>query len=142
MWLLIVACLAVFAFFLSLIPGMTAWLFWRIMLAAGVAGAITVGIFTFWLRNVLKRRESSIQLLHRITAGDLALTSRDIQSEAHSLRMSAALRALVTNLERTIRRFGQLTTDVAKVSESSVARNNHRATLSSELWYCNFEYSI
>src|SRR5438874_468165 len=132
MWLLIVACLAVFAFFLSLIPGMTAWLFWRIMLAAGVAGAITVGIFTFWLRNVLKRRESSIQLLHRITAGDLALTSRDIQSEAHSLRMSAALRALVTNLERTIRRFGQLTTDVAKVSDQIAGRSRIMARSSSE----------
>src|SRR5947209_3199837 len=116
MWLLIAACFAMFALFLLLVPGMTFAMWWPSMLAAGVACAITVAAFQMWLGAVLARRDSSIQLLNRITAGDLSLPAREIQVATQSARMSAAMRALVSNLERTIRRFAQLATDVATAS--------------------------
>jgi methyl-accepting chemotaxis protein/ABC-type oligopeptide transport system substrate-binding subunit len=132
MWLLIVACLALFAFLLWLIPAMNAALFWRVMLAAVVAGAATIAAFQLWLSSVLRRRESSINLLNRITGGDLSLSAREIELETHSNRMSTALRALVSNLERTIRRFGQLATDVAKVSDQISGRSRIMARSSSD----------
>src|SRR5438477_3817257 len=132
MWLLIVACLALFAFFLWLIPAMNAALFWRVMLAAVVASAATIAAFQFWLSSVLRRRETSINLLNRITGGDLSLSAREIEIETHSDRMSTALRALVSNLERTIRRFGQLATDVAKVSDQISGRSRIMARSSSD----------
>jgi len=39
--------------------------------------------------------------------------------------MSAAMRALVTNLDRTIRRFSQLSGDVGRVSEQITGRSRH-----------------
>ncbi|MCU1244239.1 MAG: Dipeptide-binding transporter, periplasmic substrate-binding component [Acidobacteria bacterium] len=123
MWVLIVACLVLFGLLLFFVPGMTLPFWWKIMAAASLAGAVTVALFQTWLSAVLRRRESAIQLLSRITAGDLALTGKEIENSAQSTRMSAALRALVANLERTIRRFGQLATDVAKVSDQMSGRS-------------------
>src|SRR4029077_7743063 len=77
---------------------------------------ITIAAFQWWLGAVLGRRDSSIQLLNRVTGGDLPLAAREIRMATQSARMSAAMRALVSNLERTIRRFGQLATDVATAS--------------------------
>jgi methyl-accepting chemotaxis protein/ABC-type oligopeptide transport system substrate-binding subunit len=132
MWVLIVACLVLFAFFLWLIPGMTGAMFGWTMLAAVVAGAVTIFVFQLWLSRVLSRRESSITLLNRITAGDLSLSAREIRAETHSASMSAALRALVSNLERTIRRFGQLATDVARVSDQISGRSRIMARSSAD----------
>src|ERR1051325_6948579 len=123
MWVLIVACFILFAILLLLVPGITAAVFWRVLLVAAITGSATIVAFQLWLARVLSRRESSIQLLNRITAGDLALKARDIETAARSTRMTAALRALVSNLERTIRRFGQLTADVAKVSDQISSRS-------------------
>jgi len=123
MWVLIVACFTLFALFLLLVPGMTFALWWPSMLAALVACAITVAAFQWWLGAVLARRDSSIQLLNRITAGDLSLAAREIHLATQSTRMSAALRALVSNLERTIRRFAQLATDVATASSQISGRS-------------------
>jgi methyl-accepting chemotaxis protein/ABC-type oligopeptide transport system substrate-binding subunit len=75
-----------------------------------------MALFQWWLSTVLTRRNSSVELLNRVTAGDLSLTAREIELATQSVRMSAALRALVSNLERTIRRFAQLATDVATAS--------------------------
>jgi methyl-accepting chemotaxis protein/ABC-type transport system substrate-binding protein len=116
MWVLVAACFTLFALFLLLVPGMTFAIWWPSMLAALLASAITVAAFQWWLGAVLARRDSSIQLLNRITAGDLSLAAREIQLATQSSRMSAAMRALVSNLERTIRRFAQLATDVATAS--------------------------
>jgi methyl-accepting chemotaxis protein/ABC-type oligopeptide transport system substrate-binding subunit len=116
MWVLIVACYLMFALFMLLIPELTFAIWWHSMAAAFAAAALTVVAFQFWLKRVLGRRDSSIQLLHRITAGDLSFPVREIRLATQSIRMSSALRALVANLERTIRRFGQLATDVAKAS--------------------------
>ncbi len=123
MWVLIAACILLFALFLLLIPGMTGALWWRVMIAALVATGIAAAIFNVWLGRVLARREGTIQLLDRVTFGDLSLSSREILSATQSARMAAAMRALVSNLERTSRRFGQLATDVAKDSEQISSRS-------------------
>jgi methyl-accepting chemotaxis protein/ABC-type transport system substrate-binding protein len=123
MWVLIVACLVLFSIFLFLIPGMNASLWWKIMLAAAVASGICVFLFQIWLERVLTRREGTVKLLDRVTAGDLSLTAHDIIAETRSERMAAALRGLVANLERTIRRFGQLASDVARASDQISGRS-------------------
>ncbi len=116
MWVLVAACFVLFALFLLLVPGLTFAMWWRSLVAAFLASAITIAVFQWWLGAVLGRRDSSIQLLNRITAGDLSLAAREIELATQSTRMSAAMRALVSNLERTIRRFAQLATDVATAS--------------------------
>lgn len=123
MWVLLVTCVLLFALFSWLIPGMTPSMWWKVMLAALAASAICVFFFQIWLGRVLARREGILTLIDRITAGDLSLTSRDIVMETQSQRMATAMRGLVANLERTIRRFGQLASDVAKVSEQISGRS-------------------
>ena len=123
MWLLVVACLGLFAILLALIPEMTFSMWWKAGLAAGFSSGISITVFQFWLGRVITRRESSIHLIDRITAGDLSLSGDDILKATNSTRMAAAMRALVNNLERTIRRFGQLATDVAKVSDQISSRS-------------------
>jgi methyl-accepting chemotaxis protein/ABC-type transport system substrate-binding protein len=132
LWMLIVACLGLFSLIVLFIPGITPSLWWKVVLAALVASGISIGVFQAWLSRVLVRREGAIQLLNRITSGDLSVGSREIEIAAQSARMSAALRALVANLERTIRRFGQLATDVAKVSEQISGRSRILAKSASE----------
>src|SRR3954465_1435479 len=116
MWVLMAACFVMFGLFLLLVPGMSFRLWWLSLIAAAIAGGITIALFQWWLRTVFSRRDSSIQMLNRITAGDLSISAREIQLTTQSARMSSAMRALVSNLERTIRRFAQLATDVATAS--------------------------
>jgi peptide/nickel transport system substrate-binding protein len=123
MWVLVVACIVMFGLFLLAIPGLTTALWWRVMVAAVIAAGISVVGFQWWLGNVFARRDSSIALLNRITAGDLSLAAREIQLATQSARMSAAMRALVSNLERTIRRFAQLATDVSTASNQISGRS-------------------
>src|SRR5437868_6028256 len=99
MWVLIVVCLLLFGSFLWLIGAMSFALWWRVMLAALVASGITITLFNLWLRSVLKRRDSAIHLLNRVTGGDLSLSAADIRVAAQSTRMADAMRALVSNLE-------------------------------------------
>ena len=131
MWVLILACLLLFALFLLLIPGITFALWWRAFLAGLAACLVAVFLFNWWLKRVLLRREGVITLINRITAGDLSVNAREITTQTQSLRMSAAMRGLVYNLERTIRRFGQLAADVAKASNQISGRSRvlaHSAT--------------
>ena len=123
MYLLLAACIAVFAILLWFVPEITFSLWWKAMLCALIASVLCVVIFNVWLSRVIIRRESAIQLLDRITSGDLSLSARYIIETTNSARMASAMRALVSNLERTIRRFGQLATDVAKVSEQISGRS-------------------
>jgi methyl-accepting chemotaxis protein/ABC-type transport system substrate-binding protein len=116
MWVLVVACFVLFAIFLLLVPGVTFAIWWRALIAALLASGLTIATFQWWLGKVFRRQDSSIALLNRITAGDLSLAAREIHLATQSARMSAAMRALVSNLERTIRRFAQLATDVATAS--------------------------
>src|SRR6266542_654456 len=121
-WVLMIVCIVLFGIFLRFIGAMTLALWWRVMLAAIVASGICVGLFQLWLRSLFQRRDSAIHLLNRITAGDLSLGANEIRTAAQSNRMADALRALVSNLERTIRRFGQLATDVSTVSNQISGR--------------------
>lgn len=123
MWLLIVACLGLFGLFLWLIPGMTFAMWWKVLLAGTVSSGISISLFQVWLSRILARREGILKLLDRVTAGDLSLSARDIVQETQSARMAAAMRALVANLERTIRRFGQLASDVARASDQISGRS-------------------
>src|ERR1044071_9712202 len=116
MWLLLVACIGLFAGFLWFIPQMTWSLWWKAMLAGLGASLSCIFIFSLWFRRVLVRREGIIKLIDRVTSGDLSLNARDIIDETQSTKMANAMRALVATLERTIRRFGQLAADVSKAS--------------------------
>src|SRR3954449_13452749 len=121
-WILLVTSLILFSIFLLFIDGMTVPFFLKIEAAAIVAAGICAALFQLWFSRVLMRREGSIALIDRVIAGDLSLSAREILRATQSARMASALRALVSNLERTIRRFGQLATDVAKVSDQISGR--------------------
>jgi methyl-accepting chemotaxis protein/ABC-type transport system substrate-binding protein len=122
MWVLIVVCLLLFALSLLLIPGLTRTTYWQVMLAAVVASGVCIGLFEAWLRTTLRRGESTTELLNRVSAGDLSPAASEIKESTRSERMANALRGLVANLERTIRRFAQLATDVATVSNQISGR--------------------
>ncbi|HUP63308.1 MAG TPA: ABC transporter substrate-binding protein [Thermoanaerobaculia bacterium] len=132
MWVLVVACIALFALFLLPIPGMTFSLWWKCMLAGIGASSICIFLFQVWLGRILMRREGMIKLIDQVTTGDLSLTARDIVAETQSAKMAAAMRALVSTLERTIRRFGQLASDVAKVSDQISGRSRILARSASD----------
>jgi methyl-accepting chemotaxis protein/ABC-type transport system substrate-binding protein len=123
MWVLIFVCLGIFAVLLLLVPGMNFALWWKVFLVAVIASSVSIGLFNAWLKRIVSKREGIIQLIDRITAGDLTLGARDIVLETQSQRTAAAIRGLVINLERTIRRFGQLAADVAKASDQISGRS-------------------
>src|SRR5947209_11179806 len=100
MWPVAAACYALFALFLWLIPAMNWPLFWRVMLAALVSSAICLTAVQWWLRTVLSRRRTTVELLNRITSGDLAVSTPEIAQTTESTHMASALRALVINLDR------------------------------------------
>lgn len=132
MWLLIVACLGLFGIICWFIPGMTPSLWWKVLLAAVAASGMAIGLFQLWLTRVLARREGILVLLNRVTGGDLAISTREIVNETQSARMASAMRALVSNLDRTIRRFGQLSTDVARASDQISGRSRILARSASD----------
>jgi len=121
-WILLIASLVLFSILLLFIDGMTLMLWLKVEACAVVGAGTCAVLFQFWFSKVLLRREGSIQLIDRIISGDLSLSAREILQATQSARMASALRALVSNLERTIRRFGQLATDVAKVSDQISGR--------------------
>jgi methyl-accepting chemotaxis protein len=123
MWVLIIACLALFSALQFLIPGMTFSLWWKEVAVAAFASSISIFIFNQWLKRIVTRREGIIALIDRVTAGDLSLKASDIAVQTQSQRTAAALRGLVVNLERTIRRFGQLAGDVARASDQIAGRS-------------------
>jgi methyl-accepting chemotaxis protein/ABC-type oligopeptide transport system substrate-binding subunit len=132
MWALIALCVAVFAVLIALVPGMTAAIYWWVIGLAILSAAIAGGVFEYWVRGRLARRENTSEMLNRITRGDLSVSAREITSGTQSQTMSAALRALVVNLERTIRRFAQLATDVAAVSAQINGRSRVLARSATE----------
>jgi methyl-accepting chemotaxis protein/ABC-type transport system substrate-binding protein len=123
MWMLIVGCVALFAILLWIIPGLTFAIWWKVVALAIGSAAICALLFKVWLGRVLARREGMINLIDRVTAGDLSLSAREIIDETNSARMATAIRGLVSNLERTIRRFGQLASDVARASDQISGRS-------------------
>jgi len=132
MWVIIVLCIALFSAAIAFIPEVTWSIYWKVMLAGVVAWALCGAIFEVWLRRVLGRRYQTITFLNRITSGDLSIAAREIVAATGSELMSSALRALVSNLERTIRRFGQLAADVAAASQQISGRARVLARSASE----------
>jgi methyl-accepting chemotaxis protein/ABC-type transport system substrate-binding protein len=132
MWSLVFACLALFAVFVWLVPEMTFRMWWKVVLAAMLACSGSIVVFQVWMNRALARREGVIKLIDRVTGGDLTINQRDIVAETQSIRTAAAMRALVANLERTIRRFGQLASDVARASEQISGRSRILARSASE----------
>src|SRR6059058_5307542 len=116
MWFLVFVCASLFAGFLLLIPNLTWTQYWRILLAAIISALISGGAFEVWVRTRVRRGESTTDLLNRVSAGDLSPSATQIKRSTQSDRMANALLGLVANLERTIRRFAQLATDVTTVS--------------------------
>ena len=123
MWVIIVLCILLFGAAIAFIPEVTWSIYWKVMIAALVACALCIVLFEVWLRRVLGRRDQAINFLDRITGGDLSLSAREIIDATRSERMASSLRALVSNLERTIRRFGQLAADVGAVSQQISGRS-------------------
>ena len=123
MWVIVVVCIAIFGGLTAAIPGLTWPLYWKVMIAAAVSTVLCILVFEVWLRTLLGRRDRAIDFLDRITAGDLSFSSSEMAAATRSARMSDALRALVVNLERTIRRFSQLATDVGDVSKQISGRS-------------------
>ena len=123
MWAAVTVFTLLFAGAIWLIPGMSGAIWWKILLVSSICAIVCVLVFDLMLRRDLRRRESSINLISRVADGDLALSARQILLATHSARMSAALRALVANLDRTIRRFSQLSGDVGRVSEQLTSRS-------------------
>jgi methyl-accepting chemotaxis protein/ABC-type transport system substrate-binding protein len=123
MWALIVLCVAVFASLIALVPGMTAPVYRWVVFSAFIAAGIGGGVFELWVSSRYAQRETATQLLNRITRGDLSVSAREITGGTQSERMAASMRALVVNLERTIRRFAQLATDVAAISDQINGRS-------------------
>lgn len=131
-WLLVFACLALFSILVWAVPGMTWTMWWRILLAAGVACTGSIVVFQIWVRKALARRAGVIKLIDRVTGGDLSISARDIIAETQSVRTAAAMRGLVATLERTIRRFGQLASDVARASDQISDRSRILARSATE----------
>jgi methyl-accepting chemotaxis protein/ABC-type transport system substrate-binding protein len=132
MWLLVFACLALFGIFVWAVPGMTFTMWWRVLLAAALACVGSIVVFQMWMNRALARREGVIKLIDRVTGGDLSISARDIITETQSVRTAAAMRGLVANLERTIRRFGQLAADVARASDQISGRSRILARSATE----------
>ncbi len=123
MWVIIVLCIGIFAAAMALIPEVRWRVYWKVMTAALVAWALCAVIFQVWLRRVLGRRYQTVTFLNRITGGDLSISAREIVTATGSELMSSALSALLSNLERTIRRFAQLAADVSAVSRQISGRS-------------------
>ncbi|HXG58893.1 MAG TPA: methyl-accepting chemotaxis protein, partial [Thermoanaerobaculia bacterium] len=132
MWFVAGVCMLLFGVLLFVIPGMTFSLWWQVLLVGLIASGICIGVMQLWLVQVVGKREQSVQVLDRITSGDLTMSAREVLDATRSARMSAALRALVSTLERTIRRFAQLATDVARVSEQISGRSRILARSAAE----------
>jgi methyl-accepting chemotaxis protein/ABC-type transport system substrate-binding protein len=131
-WILGGFFVILFAVSVYFLPGMTFPIWWKVNLAGAICSAICIGLFELWIRGDLARRESQYDLLNRIATGELSASGREIYEVTASARMAGALRALVTNLERTIRRFGQLSQDVARVSDQMSNRSRMLARSAAE----------
>ncbi|MDQ6799689.1 MAG: ABC transporter substrate-binding protein, partial [Acidobacteriota bacterium] len=132
MWVIIVLCITIFGASIAAIPEVSWRIYWKVMLAAAVACGLCIILFEVWLRRVLGRRDMAITFLDRITSGDLSLSAREIVDATRSERMAASLRALVSNLERTIRRFAQLAADVVAASQQISGRSRVLARSAAE----------
>ena len=117
------ACLLGFALIVAAFTDLPAADFWKIIGAATVSIAALALSMEFIRSRSGGGRASDAQLLNRISRGDLTFRSSEIERRAGSEEMSFAIRALLLNLERTIRRFSQLASDVGRVTEQIGGRS-------------------
>jgi methyl-accepting chemotaxis protein/ABC-type transport system substrate-binding protein len=96
--------------------------FWRIVLAALVSGGVAALLLALLESRGRAGEDTTGELLQRITAGDLAVSATEIERHAGTAELAAGIRGMVLNLERTISRFAQLSTDVSMVSEQIARR--------------------
>lgn len=101
--------------------------YWLLLIAAAAAIFIPRFLARSASDGVARTSDAPVDLLHKITAGDLTFTDREISSAAGAPEMASAVRALLLSLERTIRRFSQLATDVNAVSEQVSNRSRNLA---------------
>src|SRR5688572_1484302 len=103
---------------IAIYSDLTVDVFWKTVLAAAIAGILsTILVNVYKSRTRIFREDSTGRLLHRITGGDLAVRTRDIDEQAGTREIALGIRAMVLNLERTISRFSQLSADVNLVSD-------------------------
>ncbi|MGH9456337.1 MAG: ABC transporter substrate-binding protein [Thermoanaerobaculia bacterium] len=88
------------------------------LISAGVC-AVLIGAFQ---RRLRAEESSTTALLHRVTSGDLAVPAAEILRQTGTAELAAGIRGMVLNLERTISRFAQLSSDVQLVSEQIARR--------------------
>lgn len=91
--------------------------YWKALLAALVAGGVSAGVLGWMQGRQRSGEDQTTSLLHRITAGDLAVSAREIDLFAGTQEIASAIRGMVLNLERTISRFAQLSADVNLASD-------------------------
>lgn len=91
--------------------------YWKTLAAALVAAAACAAILGWVQSRMRVEEDTTTHLLHRITSGDLTVTTVEIDERAGTHEIAAGIRGLVLNLERTISRFSQLAADVNLVSE-------------------------
>src|ERR1700730_9152284 len=132
MWVIMLLCVSIFGVTIALLPDVTWSIFWKVMVTAVISCTLGIVVFEVWLRRVLGRRDQAINFLDRITSGDLSLSAREIAAAVCSDRMASSLRALVSNLERTIRRFSQLASDVVNASQQISGRSRVLARSAAE----------
>lgn len=90
------------------------------ILLAIIAVSLMTAIYARVKRRWSEGKGASATMLSRIATGDLAFYSSDIDRSVSSVKVAAATRALVLNLERTISRFSQLASDVRVASEQMI----------------------
>ncbi|HEU5163629.1 MAG TPA: ABC transporter substrate-binding protein [Thermoanaerobaculia bacterium] len=109
--------LALFLAQIALYTDLAGSTYWRVLLAALLSGGITAAVLSWMQRRGVTGQDRTTSLLNQITAGDLAVPATEIETNAGTPELAAAIRGMVLNLERTISRFAQLSADVSLASE-------------------------
>jgi ABC-type transport system substrate-binding protein/methyl-accepting chemotaxis protein len=118
-WLIFVSSVFFFALFVLLFTSLGA----KEKLVAVAWAVVAVGVVSAiwaWRRRAWSDEAesgSSAELLTRMATGDLTFRSRDIDLSVSSHAVASAMRALLVNLDRTISRFSQLSSDVTTASQ-------------------------
>jgi methyl-accepting chemotaxis protein/ABC-type oligopeptide transport system substrate-binding subunit len=112
------AGVVVFLVLVLLFAGLSWAQFGKVFVFALVGAVVAIAIPLFTARETVAISSgTSSRVLSRVASGDLSLSSAEIDRSSGNKQMASAVRGLVLNLERTISRFGQLSTDVSNVSE-------------------------
>jgi len=107
-----------FVILLLLFGDLSSAQFFKVMVFAAIgASAVVVAAIIADRETVTISGNTPSKVLSRVASGDLSISATEIDRTVGSGDMASAVRGLVLNLERTISRFTQLSTDVSKVSE-------------------------